>query len=571
MLPPNAPCGGIHLDTNTCWGSTSSHRLLFHLDVHWTPFPEGTFVSDSIFSDLIPISAPIWRLFCRLDPGLTVSLSSRLRQFLSICRKCSSFESVQAIALLDHSFTPLYILDDQVHDIFSTDALGSYAMASTSSIKSCPFLSILSKLVLVMAQQPDDEPHRIAQLYNAFVNELQRHWDHALPLKLPISDPSEAIPDLSTCILYQKIQVLAHCISLRTVAIENRASATISPSAQRASDWVDFDGYSGVENLEECSSIIGDSRGSADVAAVPEGINHDIFLSDMFLLEGGQQMHVPLTLESPLMTEDEVDAQHALMAGLGTDHESSSIRAEMQSASLLSDMSAFKAANPACVLEDFIRWYSPNDWVEGKGLSRRMSGVNNLWRKCWSKAVACPASRQKPLFDYIAQGERILDYFRTINPAALMQQIESVAIGNAAHVIGSAFMILGDMPRTRRTVAQLFTAESNSNVVAHIEKVERMACLMQRLPSNMIRLPLIDDILHDNVAMIMADTDRQLLLDGMDEKFRNLSLPDQRRYTVVNDIEESVVVEIEGGTPAVFGDQGGIDPDRIAIATASSI
>ena len=36
----------------------------------------------------------------------------------------------------------------------------------------------------------------------------------------------------------------------------------------------------------------------------------------------------------------------------------------MQSACLLSDMEAFKAANPGCVLGDFVRWYSPRDWIE---------------------------------------------------------------------------------------------------------------------------------------------------------------------------------------------------------------
>lgn len=34
------------------------------------------------------------------------------------------------------------------------------------------------------------------------------------------------------------------------------------------------------------------------------------------------------------------------------------------SASLLSDMESFKAANPNGKLEDFIRWYSPRDWIE---------------------------------------------------------------------------------------------------------------------------------------------------------------------------------------------------------------
>jgi len=40
----------------------------------------------------------------------------------------------------------------------------------------------------------------------------------------------------------------------------------------------------------------------------------------------------------------------------------------MQSACLLSDMEAFKAANPGCILGDFVRWYSPRDWVEEKEL-----------------------------------------------------------------------------------------------------------------------------------------------------------------------------------------------------------
>ena len=49
---------------------------------------------------------------------------------------------------------------------------------------------------------------------------------------------------------------------------------------------------------------------------------------------------------------------------LGTSAEGTQLRARMQSACLLSDMEAFKAANPGCVLADFVRWYSPRDWIE---------------------------------------------------------------------------------------------------------------------------------------------------------------------------------------------------------------
>ena len=38
-------------------------------------------------------------------------------------------------------------------------------------------------------------------------------------------------------------------------------------------------------------------------------------------------------------------------------------RAKLQSKQLKSDMMAFKSANPKCILQDFIRWYSPNDWI----------------------------------------------------------------------------------------------------------------------------------------------------------------------------------------------------------------
>src|SRR6218665_932695 len=51
---------------------------------------------------------------------------------------------------------------------------------------------------------------------------------------------------------------------------------------------------------------------------------------------------------------------------LGTSAEGAHLRARMQSACLLSDMEAFKAANPGCILGDFVRWYSPRDWVEEK-------------------------------------------------------------------------------------------------------------------------------------------------------------------------------------------------------------
>lgn len=93
-------------------------------------------------------------------------------------------------------------------------------------------------------------------------------------------------------------------------------------------------------------------------------------------------------------------------------------------------MSAFKAANPDAVFEDFIRWHSPrdwenddtmekvvshtnavaessNDWPPRGKLSERMSDHGNSWRKIWNEAPPLPASEQKPLLDPNQEGEKV--------------------------------------------------------------------------------------------------------------------------------------------------------------------
>lgn len=93
------------------------------------------------------------------------------------------------------------------------------------------------------------------------------------------------------------------------------------------------------------------------------------------------------------------------------------------------DMSAFKAANPKAVFEDFIRWHSPGDWIDdddlevemskdnssprGK-LSKRMSKNGNSWRNIWSRSPALPFSEQKPLIDPNREGEKVRIFSRHV-------------------------------------------------------------------------------------------------------------------------------------------------------------
>ena len=100
-------------------------------------------------------------------------------------------------------------------------------------------------------------------------------------------------------------------------------------------------------------------------------------------------------------------------------------------------MSAFKAANPDAVFEDFIRWHSRGDWesnvTEASGalggekhddwppkgrLSKRMSEHGNFWRKLWNDAPALPAYDQKPLFDPNLEGEKVIFSLHGVHPSS---------------------------------------------------------------------------------------------------------------------------------------------------------
>src|SRR5690606_31102389 len=133
----------------------------------------------------------------------------------------------------------------------------------------------------------------------------------------------------------------------------------------------------------------------------------------VYLLKTKKPMYIPITQELPPMTEDMISQQQEVFANLGTSKEASQIRARMQSATLLSDMQSFKAANPDSVLEDFLKWYSPKDVNEDTSMSERMQSNDNLWKKTWEEAKPIPAHKQRKLFNPIREAELVLHYFET--------------------------------------------------------------------------------------------------------------------------------------------------------------
>ena len=131
----------------------------------------------------------------------------------------------------------------------------------------------------------------------------------------------------------------------------------------------------------------------------------------------------------------------------------------LQKPKLLSDMQAFKAANPNATFDDFIKWYgnpgSPlDDYNEeqfhddlsiqdayqesaAKKLDKASEAMKVLmatrefWSSTWEDAKPIPASEQKPLFDVSSVVEMTLDYLEQMHPANLVNQIMGVNLSAA--------------------------------------------------------------------------------------------------------------------------------------------
>ena len=198
----------------------------------------------------------------------------------------------------------------------------------------------------------------------------------------------------------------------------------------------------------------------------PEGVLREALgvvclLTDEPLLEPATQTSVPLT-------EDVAKEQQDLLTSLGMSLESEKLRQQIQSTALISDMQAFKAANPRCCLADFIRWYSPKDWIpfktpidplitdlppEGRGvwwfeqhgmLSERMRfgpGHEHIWQRMWETSAPVPASRQKRSFDPVQESEKVYHYMETMSPHELFHQMLAGAISSSIFALETALPV----------------------------------------------------------------------------------------------------------------------------------
>ncbi|KAL0358563.1 UNVERIFIED_CONTAM: Rab3 GTPase-activating protein catalytic subunit, partial [Sesamum angustifolium] len=307
---------------------------------------------------------------------------------------------------------------------------------------------------------------------------------------------------------------LAVCIDKKRREVKGQYDGTNDPLTSRAQEDLQVPmEFSASHGVSEGFGKKHDRNGSSGVAG------------SMMLLKARKIMHAPITQDPPLMTEDMHEERLRAAVALGDSfsfsgqlerdilasvygkggshlrmYEKFQNPAESLKAAhnlpfcnqhhpglpfifLYQDMSAFKAANPEAVFEDFIRWHSPKDWenddTEQTGvsqinatevseikwppsgrLSERMSDFGNSWRKIWNEALPLPASQQKPLLDPNREGEKVLHYLETLRPYQLLEQMVCTAFKAAADTLYQTSF--GNLKQMATKIGQLYVTMAST-------------------------------------------------------------------------------------------------------------
>ncbi|KAJ0979301.1 hypothetical protein J5N97_014775 [Dioscorea zingiberensis] len=373
---------------------------------------------------------------------------------------------------------------------------------NSRAIKGAPLESLFAQFCLQSLWFGNCNVRAIATLWIEFVREVRWCWEESQPL--PRMPPDFDI-DLSSCLIHQKLHLLAICIRKKTLLNQEKHTTLKSngeSSEEKGLTEVDRNEFSDLphnENMLEdksASFLKSDGGPDSEGTVTSHAVNSECAMAssdmqscqtrkgsagivgNMMLLHSFQKMHAPYTQDAPVMTEDmhEERLQAAEVCG-----DAFNTSGQLEREILSSDMSAFKAANPDAVFEDFIRWHSPSDWVSEEvedrstgnkedpeecnwppqgTLSQRMSEHGNLWRKIWNDSPALPAFEQKPLFDPIREGEKVLHYLETLQPHHLLEQMVCTAFKVSADTLNQTSF--GNLQLMKTKLNQLYLTLASS-------------------------------------------------------------------------------------------------------------
>lgn len=254
------------------------------------------------------------------------------------------------------------------------------AEARASDRKSAPVGSLVWRLAEEVLNCHSEA--EVRHLWAAFVRHVRTTWESGGGL------PVGGDPDFRFCLVHQKLQLLAKC--------EQKAEK--EEPEEEEGDHVDEEEFFDAEEAE------GRARPT-----------------DLFVLGTEERIWAPRTQEPAPITEDQLEERARVLQELQA-HEAD-VRARVQSACLVSDMSAFKAANPRADFPDFVRWHSPKDFRPETGLSARFRNEKSAWHVAWRTARPQPVTRQKPLFERAREAHKVLHWLEAQDARALLHHV----------------------------------------------------------------------------------------------------------------------------------------------------
>ncbi|XP_042017367.1 rab3 GTPase-activating protein catalytic subunit-like isoform X2 [Salvia splendens] len=451
------------------WYSAEDPVNGFELLAIWLEITAESSLDMAELENASPVEADKWFLspclseYLDISGGSTIGFASQLHLLVKALEMSSEAKFIEDFisgseALKSSAVVPPQtvldrVLKDLFHEAVETEMISSPTEHKNSrSIKGAPQESLFEQFCLHALWFGNCSIRAISVLWIEFVREVRWCWEESQSLpRMPSSGPIE----LSTCLINQKLHMLAVCIDQKHRVAEGQFvdandTMTTQEDLQNPTHNSSSQGAS-----KEGSDRKDNSNDAANVA------------KPMMLLKSNKIMHVPITLEPPPMTEDMHEERLKAAVALG---DSYSFSAQLETEILASDMSAFKAANPDAVFEDFIRWHSPRDWENDENeengasessswpprgkLSERMSDPGNSWRKIWNEAPAVPASEQKPLWDPNREGEKVLHYLETLRPYQLLEEMVCAAFRAAADTLNRTSF--GDLKQMNIKIEQLY-------------------------------------------------------------------------------------------------------------------
>lgn len=336
------------------------------------------------------------------------------------------------------------------------DALGPNAAEST-------VLERVSRLIAV-----SENINGAQKLWNLFLDGVEVHWEQEwIVCGVPFS--AQQGPDHDESLITQKLQMINCCIERR-----RREAVGVNVCVPR-----------GMENPQGRKSLID----GVELVGSETGV-------DKHAHNGSTSVWEPYVQPHPLVTRDMVEEELKRMVLRAESKDGNGeFEAKRQSLTLKSDMMAFKAANPEASLADFVRWFSPSDWVSSEEvvgeygsttdvdmleankpippmklesnpkhslskpapsirqkrgrLSPRMSRKGNIWEELWKEAETLPASQQAPIFDAAAHGSKALADLRAMPMTQVLIHLAAIQGGSASSLLHHAFSRSPLLPSVR--------------------------------------------------------------------------------------------------------------------------